>query len=126
MTVKYLGSNCTAVGDEAFHRAGVDPATHEILTWHQRAEISRARAEGRIVAEFSVRSHDPACYVVKQLLPALYAIDGYETTLADLLAANTEDPIPEADVAKIKALPVGGSMILGGGANAELTIERVR
>ena len=65
-TIQYLGSNCDCVGNEAFLRAGVDPATHELLSWHDRSEIDQARAEGRLVAEFTVRQNDPACYVARR------------------------------------------------------------
>lgn len=66
-TIRYLGTNCNAVGTEAFERAGVDPATHAIVTWHDRGAAERARAEGRLVATFRVRGSDPECYVVRSV-----------------------------------------------------------
>lgn len=43
----------------------VHDGTHTVLTWHDRADIARASAEGRLVAKFVVRYGDPDCYVAR-------------------------------------------------------------
>lgn len=66
--MRHLGQINAMPSSLALDAAGVSAETHTTLTWHERPEIERAMAEGRLVAEFVVRYGDPACYVVRKAL----------------------------------------------------------
>lgn len=48
---------------------------------------------------------------------------GVTFTLADFLEVNED--LDADDVAELEALPVGGEIVYGGGAAAEITLRRV-
>ena len=52
-------------------------------------------------------------------------IDDATCTVAELVAANTECPVPSEELAKIRRLDVGEKITLGGGAMAGTFICRV-
>ncbi len=57
-----------------------------------------------------------------QLQYRRFAVDGYECTWSDLFKANDFE---ECEIRELMRLDVGESMTFGGGAFAEISVERV-